>query len=736
MSLRAWMSALAAGLGLLGAAATAQAADSARTEHVALKLAPQTVAAAPGSTLYLGLQETIAPGWHTYWRNPGDSGDPTAVAWTLPAGWKAGEIVWPAPERAATGPLVNYVFSGRVILPTPVTVPANARPGETAHIAAAVTYLVCKDVCIPEQAALTLDVPVASGAPQLDPALGQAITDTLAAAPKPAGLRATYAAQGDAVTLSVTGAPLKGADAAHAWFYPYDGQLLDHAKGQSVARGPDGLTLTLPAGYGFQHGAAPKALEGVLDLGPGHAWEVSAAPGGPLPGAAGLSAAAPSTPATAGSSASAAGAPAAPLAVGATGPGALLAALAAAFLGGLILNLMPCVFPVLSIKAAALARHVEAPERARAEGLGYLTGVVATFLILAGALIAVRAAGQEVGWGFQLQSPGVTAALALLMLLVALNLSSVFEVGGSVQGAGGGLAARGGVLGAVFTGALAVVVAAPCTAPFMAPAIGWALTQPPAAALAVFAGLALGLAAPLTVISFIPALFRRLPRPGAWMEGLRHVLAFPMYATAAWLAWVFVTQTGVAGMPFLLGAAVALAFAAWAWGVAQRAGARPWIPRVAAVIGLVAAIPLAAQGASFDSAPAPAAASGATVAAAGGGLDAQPWSPERVAELTAQGKPVFVDFTAAWCITCQVNERGALAGRDVADAFAKTGAVYLKADWTKRDALIARTLAEHGREGVPLYLVYGPGLPQPRILPQLLTGGAVVAAVRAAARPA
>ena len=716
----------------LAAAATcagaAHAGDAVRNGHVSLRLAPQTTAAAPGSTLYVGLEEVIEPGWHTYWRNPGDSGEPTAIAWTLPAGWSAGPIVWPAPERAATGPLVNYVYASRVVLPTPIQVPASARSGTRMPVHAAVTYLVCKDVCVPEQATLDVSVPVSTAAPQVDPALGKAIGDALATAPKPAGLQASFQPHGDTVALSVTGAQLKGADTAYAWFYPYDGTVLDHAKAQLVSHGPQGVTLVLPAGYAFQHGPAPKALEGVLWLADGEAWEVSAAPGAPQPGAMGGAPVA-STPAPSGGGSAAASTSSAPATAGV---GGLLGALALAFVGGLILNLMPCVFPVLSLKAAALARHGDAPEHARAEGLAYLAGVVVTFLALAGALIAVRAAGQEVGWGFQLQSPGVTAALGLLMLLVALNLSGVFEVGGSVQGAGGGLAGRGGLVGSAFTGVLAVVVAAPCTAPFMAPAIGWALVQPPLAALAVFAGLALGLAAPLTAISFVPALFTRLPRPGAWMEGMRHVLAFPMYATAAWLAWVFVTQTGVAGMPFLFGAAVALAFAAWAWGVGQRQD-KVLLPRIAAVAGLVAAIPLAAQGASFDSAPT---AGPSGVAQAGGSkLAAGAWSPEQVASLTAQGHPVFVDFTAAWCITCQVNERGALAGARVVDAFRRTGAVYLKADWTKRDATIARTLAANGREGVPLYLVYGPGGAAPKVLPQLLTEGAVVAAIEAAAKP-
>ncbi len=723
MTLKTWTAALAGGLCLWAGAAASARADGGpvvRTEHLEAQLAPQTVSAAPGSTFYVAVRQHVEHGWHTYWRNPGDSGEATTVAWTLPPGWKAGDIVWPAPEHVATGPLTNYVFSDEVLLPVPLEVPSSARPGDRVRLSAAVNWLVCKDVCIPGQAVLTLDTTVAAGAPALDPRFGEAVTRALAQAPKPAGLHAAFQVKGDVVTLAVTGDPLRAADVSHAWFYPYAGDALEASKPQTATRGPQGITFALPAGYAFQHGAPPKELAGVVSLGPGRAWEVSAAPGPLPPGASGLA----GTGARLGSG----------LGSGAGGAGVLLASLGAAFLGGLVLNLMPCVFPVLSLKAAALARHTEAPEHARAEGLAYMGGVVGAFLLLAGVLIAVRAAGQEVGWGFQLQSPAVVAGLCLLMLLVALNLSGVFEVGGSVQGVGGGLASRGGVLGAVFTGALAVVVAAPCTAPFMAPAIGWALTQPPAAALSIFAALGLGLAAPLTLVSFIPALFRRLPRPGAWMEGLRHVLAFPMYATAAWLAWVFTAQAGVVAMPFLLAAGVVLAFAAWAWGVGQRQDA-VLLPRIAAAAGLIAAAPLVAQGAAVGAASG-AAPSPAAGAAAVGSLPQEPWSPARVAELTAQGRPVFVDFTAAWCITCQVNERGALAGRGVADAFKKTNAVYLKADWTRRDAVIARALAERGRSGVPLYLVYGPGEQGGRVLPQLLTEGLVVQAVEAAAKPA
>jgi len=362
-----------------------------------------------------------------------------------------------------------------------------------------------------------------------------------------------------------------------------------------------------------------------------------------------------------------------------------------------------------------------------------MLGCVVTFLVLAGLLIAARAGGQAVGWGFQLQSPVVVAVLALIMLASGLNLSGVFELGTSIQGTGQGLAGRSGLVGAFFTGVLAVVVAAPCTAPFMAGAIGWALTQSPLIALSVFLALGVGLAAPFTVLSFIPALFRKLPRPGAWMLTLRQVLAFPMYAAAAWLAWVFALQAGVTAMGYLFAAALAAAVAAYAWGAAQHAqGAKVWAPRAIAVIALVAAVPLILVGGKTAPAAAEPAVGG--VQKASGPLPTEAWSPERVAALQAEGRPVFVDFTAAWCVTCQVNERTALAGKRVADAFAKTNAVYLKADWTNQNATIAKALADQGRSGVPLYLVYGP-TGAPRILPQLLTEGVVVDALEGAGKP-
>ncbi len=711
---------LAALLGLIALLAPIHAAAApVDTGHLEAELVAQERGAVPGGTVYVALRQKIDKGWHTYWRNPGDSGEPTTIQWTLPAGWQAGDIVWPTPARMPIGPLLNYGYTGEVLLPVPIQVPATARVGSTATLKADVTFLVCELTCVPEYASLTLTVPVVADAPGTDPSWGDKVAATLAAAPRAAGLAAVYAVDGDAVRLAVTGGPLKGADLSRAYFFPFDATVLDHAKPQPIERGADGLTLSLPAGIAVSAGQTPPTLAGVLSLGD-RAFEVSATPGAVPAGARGGGTLPPAPleghdPTTAG-----------------PGPAiGLPLALAFAFLGGLILNLMPCVFPVLSMKAAALAGHAHEPRAARMQGLAYLSGVLVTFLTLAGALIALKAAGQAIGWGFQLQSPAMVAALALVMLLVALNLSGVFEAGSSLQGAGAGAASRGGLTGSFMTGVLAVVVAAPCTAPFMASAMGFALTQEAWLSLPVFAALGLGLAAPFVLLSFAPALLRRMPRPGPWMETLRHVLAFPMYGAVAWLVWVLAQQTGPAGLALALTAGVLAAFAAWLWGLAQR---RPPAPIVRGLAAVLAIGVVALTGLLTMQAPARTAAAGQGAGEAAE-VPSEPWSPDRVAALRAEDRPVLVNFTAAWCVTCQVNERTSLSTRTVAEALTRTNAVYLKADWTQRDGVIAAALAEHGRAGVPLYLVYGAGGAEPVILPQLLTEGMVAEALdNAAAR--
>ena len=705
----ACISLLLTGLAGLQTPAMTAAVD---TGHVKAELIVSGEAVRGGEVL-VALRQTIAKDWHTYWRNPGDAGQATTLDWRLPTGWQAGQILWPTPKRLPLGTLMNYGYEGEVLLPVSIMVPANAKPGERITLKTEAGFLVCKDICIPEQASLTAEVVVAAGAPKIDAKAAKAISDTLMAAPKLSGLKAVMTQDQGTLRLSITGTPLAGGNFPDAYFFAFDSTLLDHARPQTIERGPQGLTLTLPAGYGFKTGPGPAVLAGVIDLGSA-AYEIEAKAGEPLAGAAGLGAATAIDKA----------------------PEAMSLPLAVlfAFLGGLILNLMPCVFPILSMKAAALTAHGGEHSDSRGQGLAFLAGVVATFLALAAALIVAKAAGAAVGWGFQLQSPPVVAALCLVMLLTALNLSGLFEVGSSLQGAAGSssLAARSGLVGAFFTGVLAVVVAAPCTAPFMAGAIGFALTQGTAAALLIFLFLGLGLAAPFTALAFSPSLTRRLPRPGPWMERLKQALAFPLYGTAAWLAWVFALQAGTNALAFLFAAAVAVAFAGWLYGLAQRASLAGGKPRLSVALALIS---VAAAGALIFAAaklPSPTA---APVAQEASELPSEPFLPERLAALRAEGRPVLINFTAAWCITCQVNDRAALSRPAVADLIKSTNAVYMVGDWTNRDGVIAKALAEQGRAGVPLYLVYGIGGRAPVILPQLLTEGAVIEALEAAAKP-
>ncbi|MDO8901225.1 MAG: protein-disulfide reductase DsbD family protein [Phenylobacterium sp.] len=695
-------------LALLVLIAPAARAAPVDTGHLKAELIAQTQAIAPGQTIQVALRQQIDKGWHTYWRNPGDSGEATKIAWTLPPGWSAGDFVWQPPEPQPAGPLVSYGYSGEVILPMTLTAPADAPVGQPVTLRAAAAFLVCEEICIPEDALLELTLPVQAQAAQPSGRWAGPIARALEAAPRRADLAAVFENSDQGLRLAITGAVLAGANLAGSYFFPFDGAVIDHAAPQSIDRGPQGLTLGLTASYAFQMPEPPQIMAGVLKAGDAY-YEIEAQ-AGPLPAeAAGLG-----PPATRGGGLSAAGL-------------GLPLAMVFAVLGGLILNLMPCVFPILAMKAASLAGHAHEAKAARGQGLAFLAGVLATFLTLAGVLIIAQAAGAAVGWGFQLQSPPVVAALALLMLAVALNLSGVFEIGTSLQGVGSGLAGRGGLAGAFFVGVLAVVVAAPCTAPFMAPALGWALTQNAASSLLVFAALGLGFAAPFVAVSFAPGLLARLPRPGPWMDHLRKVLAFPMYGAAAWLLWVLTLQAGPMAMARLLAAAIVLALAAWLFGLSQVRSGRLALRGGAAVLAILAVVAVlfpAYQGAALP---------GGESSGAVAELPYEPYSAERLAELRAQGAPVFVNFTAAWCVTCQVNEQVALARQGVAESLASTGAVYLKGDWTRKDDVIAAELARHGRAGVPLYLVYDTRGSEPVILPQILTEGLVVRALEAAA---
>ncbi|MCU4181316.1 protein-disulfide reductase DsbD family protein [Bosea sp. BH3] len=693
-------------LGLLGSGAAAAAESAAViSPRVTATLLSSRDTVAPGERFRVALVQKLAPHWHTYWLNPGDSGEPTRIEWQLPAGAKAGEIDWPAPQAIRVEPLVNFGFEGTVLLPVEIAVPNDAKPGETFTLSADATWLVCEKICIPEEGSFTLDLAVGPAA-VVDQAAQERIDAALAALPKPAPFRGKLRAEGENLALELPELP---AGASDLRFFPISDTLIEHAADQPLASGEKPvLTLARSSAFKLQQ----PELTGVLTYREG--GELRA-----------VTLAADAEPALLTASGTAAAPPAAVrIPVPAEGADLTLwAALAFAFAGGLILNLMPCVLPVLFIKALGFAQiaHVSRSE-AREQGLLFLCGVLATFMLLAGAVIGLGALGSQVGWGFQLQSPPLVIALAVVMVLIGLNLIGAFEIGGSAAGLGDGLASRGGRLGTFMTGALAVVVATPCTAPFMGAAMGYAVTQPPALALSVFMALALGFAFPVVALSFAPALLSFLPKPGRWMLVLKQAFAFPMFATAIWLIWVASVQTGPQGVLAALVAVLAAGFVVWLVGVT-----RGTVPR--RIFGSALAV-LVALGAGWFTVQN--AVPGATTEARAGDVEA--WSPERVAALQAQGKPVFVNFTAAWCITCLANERVALSREEVKQNFAKLGVVYLKADWTNRDSRIAKALAEQGRAGVPLYLFY-PGRKdgQAEILPQLLTTDTVIAAATRAA---
>ena len=673
---------------ILASPALALESTAHRTPRATVTLAAEAAAVAPGETLSVGLRLRLAPGWHSYWQNAGDAGAPPEVTLTLPEGATAGPILWPIPDRVPYGPLVNFGYEGEVLLPMRVSVPASLAPGDSFPIRAEATWLVCADVCIPEEGSFALTLPVAPAGVS-SPLLAPLFEATARLLPRPAPWTARAGASGGHASLALEGAGLGPATVREAFFFPAAPGLLANAAAQPLALREGGLTL----GLTLAEGATPAALEGTLVLRDGGGqragFEISAGIGGPAETVT-QAAAVP-----------------------------LWQAVLLALAGGLILNLMPCVFPVLAMKAMALARLGGAQRREiRLHAGAYTAGVLVCFAAIGGLLMALRAAGVAAGWGFQFTQPAFVAAMAWLMLAVGLNLSGVYAVGGTV-GAGQALAARGGWVGAFATGALAVLLATPCTAPFMATALGAALTLPPAATLAVFLALGLGLAAPYAALGLLPGLARGFPRPGAWMERLRQGLAFPMYGAAAWLVWVLAQQVGPDGVLLSLGGAVLLAAGLWGLGLAQQAGARRGrlAGTAAAGLAVLAALALLPR---LSAAPAI-----AGVAEAG----SEAWSVARVAELRAERRPVFVNATAAWCITCQVNERVALRGAAVRDAFAARNVAYLKADWTRGDPAIAALLREHGRDGVPLYLYWAPGAAAPVLLPQILTEGLVLQAL-------
>ena len=688
------------------------------TPHVQAELvahAPQGVG--PGQPLWLGLQITHQPDWHTYWKNPGDSGLPTELTWQLPAGLDAGDIAWPVPHKIAIGTLANYGYEGTVLLPVPVTVAQTFAPGPLAKdvtVQLKASWLVCRKECIPEEGNFTLQLPI-----QSTTALHSAAFDAAQKAqPQPlAKASAQQQAQvdGDALQVRVAGLPaaLRGKTLD---LFPEMPEVLHNAAEGTQRWEGDVWTARIPLAE--QRSNSPSTLpvvlaERVQGSTPRPGYRADLTVQGPWPAVAAKASVSPALEAALKANAALAGSGLPPAAPSGASSLTLTAALLGALLGGLILNLMPCVFPVLAIKVVGFTRHAQDRRAHRISGLAYTAGVVLSFLALGALMLGLRAAGEAVGWGFQLQSPAVVAALAGLFTLIGLNLAGVFEFGNMLPSSVASLQARHPVADSFLTGVLAVAVASPCTAPFMGASMGLTATLPAAQALAVFAALGLGLALPYLAASLWPAVARALPRPGAWMDTFRRFMAFPMFATVVWLVWVLGQQSGIDGAASLLILLVGLGLLAWS--LALQGRARRWLGSVATVamaLLLWAFGPHVTRMAEVAAAPA-----NATATAAQGW---QPWAPGAAEALVASGRPVFVDFTAAWCVTCQYNKKTTLANSEVlADLHAKNVAL-LRADWTRRDPAITAALAQLGRNGVPVYVFYRPGKP-PVVLTEVLS---------------
>jgi thiol:disulfide interchange protein/DsbC/DsbD-like thiol-disulfide interchange protein len=679
------------------------------TDNVKARLVSEVGSIAAGQVFWVALDFDIRDGWHTYWRNPGDSGQATKLVWTLPAGFTAGDILWTTPHRFELAPLVNYGYAKHADHLVEITAPKTLKPGAPVVLSAKASWLVCSDVCIPESANLRLNLPVSARDGAVDSADAKLIAAARSELPSAAPAATMARIQGGQLVIALGkdwGATLPQIQSLA--FFPYEEGAIEYAAPQTLSRSERGVELAMKLGYQPPQGGV---LRGVLVATEQNGSESVTVP---MEIAAGLAGAAGAAHPAANSHLAAAAAT-----TGAAPAAGVPLLLLFAVLGGLILNLMPCVFPVLSIKAIGLVEQGKKhPATVRAKGLVFAAGVISSMLILAAALLALRAGGEQIGWGFQLQSPLFVTLMVYLLLAVGLNLSGVFEIGAGLTGIGDELTRDGGYRASFFTGVLTTLVATPCTAPFMAAAVGAALTQSPGVALGIFFALGAGLALPYLLLSFAPALRRALPKPGAWMDTLKQVFAFPMYASAAWLLWVLAQQTS-SGLAAALAGAVLIAVAAWAYQKSKLASAGSRIAALlAAAVALLLAILLPVQ---FAGVAAPSlTASAAQVRA----TDAwQPYDAARLSELRAAGRPILVNFTASWCLTCLVNERNAFADSTVQQLFRSKGVTLMKGDWTNRDAEITKALAAFGRAGVPLYVVYDskPGSDDPVVLPQILT---------------
>jgi thiol:disulfide interchange protein len=666
-----------------------------KAEHLTAELTSLAPQIAAGGSLQAGLVLTIEEHWHVYWVNAGDSGEPPHITWTLPAGITAGPMQFPAPTRLPLGPLMDFGYEDQVAFPVMLSAAAGTKPGKV-HLDAKVTWLVCAAVCLPGKAHLGLDIDVVPGplaAPPMVGALGEAVTGL----PKPLPPTMSVTAVGDAKQILIT---LKtGSNEQDAEFYPFDQEVIDNAADQQIQPLNDGVRIWLTRSPDTASGPLPKTLHSLVELSSTESYEFT------VPVVQGV--VAPPTQASK------------KLASSSSGPDLnAFSAIGLAFLGGLLLNLMPCVFPVLFLKGLALVNSSgEEKSRQRAHGLVYTLGIVVSFWTIVAALLILRAGGRELGWGFQLQSPGFVAVLASLVFFLGLSLAGQFELGLSLTSTGGDLAQKPGLAGSFFTGILATVVATPCMAPLMGAAVGYALAQPAWLTFIVFTALGLGLALPYLALTMQPQWTRLLPKPGAWMEVLKQATAVPLFGTAIWLTWVYAqlyARDGVNRMVPLLVCYLILAIAGWTLG---KWPAR-WGSGIAAVLLILFAIALPLRRITVET------------------LTWEPYTQASFDAARASGHPVFIDFTAAWCLSCQVNEKAVLQSAEVESTLITGHVVVLKADWTQYDPAITRELSALSRSGVPTYVIYPPGkVSNPDVLPEFLTKAVVLTAIKKDSKP-
>lgn len=696
---------------------------AANEQHVKASLVSEVTSVQPGKPFVVALRLEHEPHWHTYWVNPG-TGYPTSLKWTLPAGWSAGDFRWPTPVvlHDRTGNVVGNGYENEALLPLTITPSKDAKPGESVTLRAKAEWLMCSDVCMPGDANVELTLPVSADEPKFNEEWHRRIE----ALPMPKAADAfeiTAAKQDKKVVLHLKAKSDAAPKLKQPHFFSQDG-FVQYDEEQNVQSSENGYTLTLPISDTAD--AATTKLVGVVssqDPLQGISIDV------PLSGVganstAGTNGAAPgntgSTPgaSNAGSSASSS-APANGASAGAVVQSLSIGVLALAFVGGLILNLMPCVFPVLGIKILGFVNQAGADRsKVTAHGLAFTGGVLVSFWALAGLLAVLRAGGSQLGWGFQLQSPVFVFVLAVVLLIFALSMSGLFEVGLSATAVGSGLQSKSGYAGSFFTGILATVVATPCSAPFLAPALGAALAMPTAESFAVFTAIAIGLSLPYLLLSIFPQAVKLLPRHGAWMETFKQVMAFPLYATVAALVWVLAGQTknDDYALLYVLFGLTLVALAAWIYGRYTAPGAKPGRVRFGVIAGIVFLAFGVFVGWPREASPTD--------------IVWEPWSAEAVAKLRAEKRIIYVDFTARWCATCQTNKKLVFTSSEVKKVFRDKKIATLKGDWTNRDPKITAELAKWNRSAVPFNLIYKPDSTEPIVLPEILTSSTVLQALR------